>query len=187
MKLTSLSVFLLILLTNGISQDSSNYFNKKNNYKYSEGYIVTKDSTRIEGLIKNEQFFEVNRFRFVTIIAKDGNKFSFFPSEVIEYGYSNYKFVSDDSKFYQIVKTGNKVSLYRNLYQNPYNPSVGGSEIFYVKKTNESVYKMVKKNKFKVEFAEYFGDCESLKLKIQNKELTHKNIVEIVSKYNWCQ
>lgn len=61
------------------------------------------------------------------------------------------------------------------------------SENFYVRKTGKTEFKVVKRSDFKTEFARYFGDCETLKTKIENKEYTYKDIQEIVSEYNSCQ
>lgn len=197
MKLSILSVLILAIALCVQSQDNEKYQKYKSKYNYRRGYVITWDSVKIEGLIKDNMMSEAKKFSSVTFVNKDGLKLKYSPVDIREFKYSAYRIISDSSSFYQIVRNGSKVSLYKNMSVNymmgapagPGMPAMGyssTSENFYVRKINETEFKPVKKSGFKTEFANYFRDCETVKTKIENKEYTHKDIREIVAAYNSC-
>lgn len=194
-SLLSIVIFFLALCAQG--QNNEKYQKYKRNYNYRRGYIITWDSVKLEGLIKDNMMSETRKFSKIIFVSKDGIKSKYSPSEIQEFKYSGYKFISDSSSFYQRIYGGSKVSLYKNMSANymmggsagPGLPAMGYSSTsvnYYVRKTNETEFKLVKKSGFKSEFVIYFGDCESLKIKIENKELKSEDIRQIVAEYNSC-
>ena len=122
---------------------------------------------------------------------EDGIKTTYNPSQIIGFGFSGYKYVSDGKSFYQILQKGKRVTLYKREVMNhictPGGHHSSVAEYFFVKRPDESEFKEVKKRKFKQEFINYFEDCDEIVRKIQNGEYTHKDITEIVTKYNRCK
>ena len=216
MRYALLLLIAMLIISFAKGQESENYTKLKNNYNYYEGYIITKDSVKIEGLIKlrlmeeklmeeklmeerlieKQQMEDSKNFSLIFLVNKDGQKTKYKPADLIEFTYSNKKFVSDKSSFYQIIFAGNKMSLYKHMSSITYNwPGLTGTpgytfsaitEDLYVKRPHEIAFKPVKKKKFKIEFANYFSDCESIKLNIENETYTVEDIEEIVQNYNWC-
>lgn len=195
---STLALALLILSVNlAHSQESKKYLKLKQDYNYREGYILDKDSMKVNGLIKAHMMNEAKKYSIVTFVQTDGTKKKYYPSGIKGFGYSIYEFVSDNSSFYEVVSKGRKVSLYKNLsvssWSSPGAPGMAPVtysstiEDLYVKRDNETTFKLVRKKNFAVEFSEYFKDCEEIVNKIIAKEYTHKDIERIVSKYNHCK
>jgi hypothetical protein len=186
-------LLLLIVLQSlpGNSQESDDYKKFKENVDYREAYIVDKSGNKVAGLIKNKDDIQSTAMVFIPI---DGEKRAYYPQDIIEFGFTNAKYVSVGELFLEVVKEGRKVSLCRTLAMNHrHQPGAAGgtgsvhayqAEDYFVKKPNEQGYTQVKRN-FKKTFAEYFGDCEILKRKIEREELTSKDINKIVDRYNW--
>lgn len=179
------------------AQESEKYLKLKQNSNYREGYILDRDSLKIKGLIKDNLLNEAKKYSVVTFVQMNGTTSKYYPSEIKGFGYSINDFVSDGSSFYEIIQRGKRVSLYKNVsvtnWSTPGAPGMApmnhssADESFYVKRSDEIHFKEVRKKNFEVEFSLYFKDCEEIVNKIQAKEYTHKDIKQIVSKYNYCK
>jgi hypothetical protein len=182
-----------------LSQDSKSYLKNLEKSNFHSGYIINKDSVKIEGLIKEfSNLNEGRKYLEVVFITKEGEKINYSPKMIKGYASGGYTFVSFNDSFYERVSNGPKVQLYKKLVSNTYSaPAAPGSfgsqsyktknEVFFVKRINDSELIEVKKRKFNEVFAEFFKDCDSLEKKIQNKEYTQKDIKKIVREYNWCK
>ena len=197
MKLTFILTLTIFIINLSYGQESKKYLKFKRKDNYIEGYILNKDSIRVEGLIKDNLMNEAKKYSVVTFVKLDGTKKNYYPSEIKGFGCSLYKLVSNNLSFYEVVNKGKKVSLYKKSYVTSWSapgaPGMGSmtysssNENFYVKRDNEAIFKLVRKKNFVEEFSEYFKDCEEIMNKILSKEYTHKDIKRIVSKYNYCK
>ena len=197
MKLIITLVLLMSTLSIGCAQESKRYLKLKQNTSYWEGYVLNRDSVKITGLVKDNLLNDTKKYSVVTFVQKDGTKLKLYPNTIKGYGYSNHSFISNGSSFLENVQHGRRLSLYKNATVTSW--SAGGApgmapmthtnvkENFYVKRSNESVFKEVRKKNFKQDFSNYFKDCEEVSNKILNEEYNHKDISEIVRKYNYCK
>lgn len=154
MRILICITFFIFQGLSGYGQESKKYLKLKANYNYREGYIITLDSTREEGLIK-DYLREVKKYSVVTFVNKKGAKNKYYPNEIRGYGYAFYRFVSSKSSFFEIVKSGNRVSLYKNISVSSWSvPGAPGmapmtytsqGESFFVKKPGENTFKWVRK------------------------------------------
>lgn len=141
-------------------------------------------------MIKEKDEIYSNKIVFIPI---NGEKRTFFPNEISEFGTLSDKYVSNEKLFFEVIKEGKKVSLYRTLVwkfrSDPSNLNKVTEryedEDFYIKRSSETEFKQVKGLNFKVKFGEYFADCVYLKAKIEMGEYTIKDIEKIVYSYNW--
>lgn len=189
----------LLILTAAITQgqESSKYNKLKESVNYREGYILDSDSNKVNGLIKDHLLNDAKKYTAIVFVHLDGEKKKYYPSDIKGFGYSMYKFASDNASFYEVVQSGKKVTLFKKLSVDSWSaPGAPGmplkrsytiNEDFYVKRDNEKDFKLVRKKKFIEEFSEYFKDCEKIVSKIQSEEYTHKDIKQIVSEYNYCK
>ena len=189
MKKTIFIILLTIVGNLTYGQESKKYLEVKKNYNYREGYILNKDSVRVKGLIFNNRMKELRKYSVVTFVDLNGTKKKYHPNQLKGFGYSIFEFVSDNKLFYEVIQKGKKVSLYKILSANSvsYGMSTATIENFYVKRTNETSFKLVKKSKFQEEYSNYFKDCENVAAEILNKELDYKDIDTIVRRYNACR
>lgn len=197
MKFTLTLTLFFLIVTSVNGQESKKYMKLKRKLQYQEGYIVSKDSIKVEGLIKDQIMNENKKFSKVTFVQKDGTKESYFPNEIRGFGYSMYRYVSDSSSFYEILSKTKKIGIYRKLTSTFYTtPSPFGTfeainsstlENLYIKRDSESTFKLVRRRNFIEDFSEYFKDCPEIVEKITTKEYTHKDIKKIVSLYNRCK
>lgn len=195
------STFVLIVLIFGTSQvfgqESKNYLRLKRKHHFTEGYILDQDSMKVKGLVRKHMIDESKKHSVVTFVHLDGVKKNYYPNGIKGYGYSVFKFESDNSLFYELVRKGRKASLYTVLsvsyWSVPGGPgmatmtSASSSEDLYVKRYNDTKFKLVRKKNFIAEFSKYFEDCEKVVKKILAKEYTHKDIRRVISEYNFCQ
>ncbi|MFA5297478.1 MAG: hypothetical protein WC389_04645 [Lutibacter sp.] len=127
----------------------------------------------------------------------------YYTGETTNYVYLKVK-NEEKYKVLEEVETGN-VNLYK-LSKQVYSPGYMGSNgnigsvgfsggysyninSFYVKKNGETEAIHLASNElfsknFKEEASEYFKDCPQLVLKIQNKELKKRDLIEIIEFYN---
>lgn len=198
MRSVIIAILILLFAFKGYGQESKRYLKFKNKHNYSRGYIISIDSSRIEGLVKDRHGNERLEQSSVVFVAESGKKSRYYPHEIQGYGNPVNHFASDGGSFYKRVQSGRKVELYKLNSSNNWSAPAAGpgmpamnyhteSETFYVRKVNERRFRMVKKRKFEEVFAEYFKDCEAVKSKILNKELTHKDIKRLVQEYNLCR
>ncbi|TRX48726.1 hypothetical protein FNH22_28610 [Fulvivirga sp. M361] len=198
MKPTLFFVLIPLLITTSVNAQASKKYQKlRKNYHYREGYIITKDSTKITGLIKYSIYFEAKKYGLVNFVHTDGKKRKYYPKDLNGYGHSIHKFVSDNSRFYEIVQTGKNIGLYKNISVTSWStPGPNGTgpmtysssdESLYVKRSMDNSFKLVRKKKFKEEFSRYFEDCPALSSEIQHGRLTHEDISRIVIQYNHCK
>lgn len=194
---TIITITFFIMLGNLIcAQESKKYLKLKSSYKYREGYIIDKDSIKVKGLIKDNLASNSKKYSIVNFVEIDGTKKRYYPNDLKGFGYSIYKFVSDKSLFYQIVEIGGDVNLYKNVSEkrsivagvNNMSMSYSSSiERFYLKRKNETTFKLVTKKRFKEEFSKYFEGCDEIVNDILNEKITYKDIRTIVRKYNYCK
>jgi hypothetical protein len=177
-------------------EESKKYLRLKQNLNYRDAYILNRDSVKIDGIIR-DNIFDTHKYSSINFVHKNGIKRKYFPNEIRGFGYSIYKYESDNSSFYEIVEKGKKVTLYMrksvSTYSVPAGPGMGNvahsysTDEYFLKRPGEKSLMMVKKKDFKKEFSSYFGDCDELTLKILSGELTYKDIKEIVQAYNYCR
>ncbi len=195
--ITVCAILLLHSISMAYAQESKTYLKLKSNLKYSEGYVINSDSVKVKGLIKNNIMDETKLYSIVNFVGVDGSKKKYHPYEIKGYGFGIENFVSDNISFYKVIQSGKKAGLYFKMIS-VRNAGFGGpgmaptayytaDENFYVRKKGTNDFKYVRKRKFVEEFSEYFSNCEKVKLKIQSKELTHKDIESIVREYNNCK
>ena len=179
-------------------QQSKEYLKLKATYEYDDAYVITLDSIRINGLIRTGLMSE--QYSVVDFVHLDGSKKKYKPKNILGFGYSVFNFISIDDKFYRVVLTGNKVSLYKEVIPakritvpvpvNGY--GIMASVYFdekqkvFVKKPGETVFHQVVKQNFKEIFSDYFSGCKKLELKILNGQLVYTDIETIVREYNYC-
>lgn len=189
--------FSLLLFSNNLkAQESTEYLKIRDKLNYRDGFIIEKDSTKINGLIRDDLMNESSLYSGVEFVYKDGSKKRFKPADIKGFGTIFHNYISDGESFYKIISTGDKVNLYFKLTQRA-SSSYGGDggttymttskENFYTCKTIETEIKLVRKKNFIEEFSNYFSDCEKLKVKIISKKVTHKDIKSIVDEYNNCK
>jgi hypothetical protein len=193
----TLALVIVIFANLSHAQESEKYIKLKQNYSYNEGYILDKDSMKIEGLIKEGALSEAKKYAVVNFVHKDGTRKKYYPADIKGFGHSGDTFVSDNDSFYEIIQTGKKVTLYLNVSANYWTaPGAPGmapithssiDESFFVKRPNEKAFTLVRKRKFKEDFSKYFADCPAVASNILTGEFTHKDIEEIVSMYNSCK
>lgn len=186
---------ILLLSMEVPAQESAKYKRYEQNLKYTQGYIVSKDGSRIEGLVKDNFDNEAQKFTAVVFITKDGRKHRYGPDEIMEYGYHVNQFISDGDFFYELVLKSGEVQLFKRSLINSWSSPSGGMgmshhstdyENFYVKRKKEGSFRRVRKRGFEETFSEYFGDCPSISNGILQKQLTHKDIRKIIRLYNRC-
>jgi hypothetical protein len=196
-KLSQITLIFLLLLSGNLqAQASEKYLSLKEKYNYNEGYIITINDQKVEGLIYGSAQNPSNNIQML-FVHKSGVKEKYRPKHLREYGFSHYKFVSDSKYFYQVIDTGPKVNLY--VSHQTQNWSYGGhygaaptsststKDYIYVKKTGESTFTRVRRMNFKEDFSRYFGDCDMIKEEILKKNLTFSDIEKIVRDYNYCK
>jgi hypothetical protein len=181
------------------AQESEQYAKYTQKSDYREGYIIFKDSLKIEGLINSNPLQSSDFFSQVVFVNKDGVKNKYYPSTIKEYGYLTHRYISDNKIFYKVVETGKRVTLYRSMstssWTTPNSSGVGSSTVtsfsssenYYLKRRDEILFTIVKRKNFSKCFSKYFEDCEELTVRINDKKLTYKDISEIVKLYNMCQ
>ncbi|MEL7147169.1 MAG: hypothetical protein AAFO69_12420, partial [Bacteroidota bacterium] len=184
-------ILILFVLTahSSFGQESKRYLKFKNKVDYREGYVITNDSIKINGLLKDNLVNDFKSYSTINFIHQDGTKERFGPGGLIEFGYALTRFVSDHKTIYRLIKEGKKVSLYKNLYVSTDETQFEGTTStvvtdFYVKKYDEKTFNLVDQWGFAKKFSYYFADCEDLSGKIASKEYKHDDIFEIVFLYN---
>ncbi len=201
--------FLLFLIFPSllcVAQESANYLKYKKNLNYRDGYIIDSEGLQVDGLVKEQN--EDKIAYQVIFVNKEGVKKKYKPSQIQGYGYSVYKFVSGSKMFLQVVSEGKRIGIYKAFTSTTYMTIRPGSgvgtfkteaERFYFKKVNDTkLYEfqtkhlnsisLGKSNKIDMKLAEYFADCESLKTRIANGELTSNDYNKIAYHYNYdCQ
>lgn len=190
------SIFLVSVSFCLSAQESKKYLKYKSKINWTEGYVLLKDSSKIEGLIREYTLNEVKKYTSVSFMNIKGDKREYYPADALEYGVRfSKRYFSNNHYFFERITKGIKVSLYKKMSVNSWSapgaPGMGSTsysasqEDLFVKKIGEAEYKYVRKKNFNSEFSAYFEDCDNLKTKIQNKEFTHKDIKKIVSEYNY--
>ena len=186
-------ILMVICFQDLAAQESKKYLKYKDKPEWREGYVVLKDSIKIEGLVKEYPLNIQKQHSSVLFVNRNGEKKNYYPNDLFEYGFGyTKKFFSNSSNFFQKVKTGKKVSLYKIETLERWG-TLGSSspgftsqgEYIYFKKNNQYEFKNIRKKNFVKEFSEYFSDCQLLKDKILREELTHKDYKAIMKEYNF--
>jgi len=187
MKLIGLFITIFIMSLTTYGQESEEYKRLKKKRNHKEGYIVKRDSTLVEGLIKLYPLSSAHNFDHITFIHKNGEKEAFYPSELKSYGYDDLEFVADMSSFYIEAIKGERLSLYHSILSYPQQGTTATSSSgLYFCKTGESKFIWLSFKKFDFTFGEYFKDCPELSQKIIDKELTRDDAREIMALYDNC-
>lgn len=196
-------VFTFLLLTfTAQAQDSTLYLKCVEDKDYVQAYVIDNAGNEITGIMRNAPSHSK-----VVLITKTGKQV-YLPKDLRSYNLDFKNYVSDGKSFYKIVYEG-KVSLYEKIVLKetitsyappgyPGSPGVlpgggtgmptvtGEREITtqYFCKNGSMEFKAINKGKFKTEFSKYFADCEILKSKIKNGDLTIKDLDLIRYIYN---
>jgi hypothetical protein len=195
----SITLLLLTLTLTSYAQESEKYQALKAKSKYKEGYVITTDSVKTKGLIK-DFFSKARQYAEVSFVKLDGTQISYMPSELIGFGYSGHEFAANMAAFYKVIIAGENVSLYQSMtrsmdganysygygYGYDYSHTSNSTDLYF-RKTGEKSFKWIRKKKFSEVFSTYFEDCAPLKSKIINGELGRGDIDAILDGYNNCQ
>lgn len=204
------SIIILLTLFRFLSfaQESEAYLKYKKSLNYWDGYIIDKTGQKIDGLVKDQNEEKISYK--VVFVTKDGKKKTFRPSQIQGYGYMVTKYVSNNEIFLEVVSEGKRIGVYKaiisrqsmmsiNMGTQPTSGMVNTqSENYYFKKVNETTFEkfavkelnsiqlqLFEKSRFKKKMTNYFSDCELLKSKISNDELTAKDYDKIAYHYNY--
>ena len=204
-----LLILLLAIFANG--QESKKYqkFKKKKNYK--EGYVILNSDTTIShGLIKLDYSNGNLFFSLLKFVNKNGVAFEFVPMEVTEFGFNNKKFISNDIDFLEFVSEGNKIQLYKMMYEDYTDLKMKSSHLstgahsadlpptyfdislksvtkkYMIRKIGEEKLIEVNKRNFKDVFNEQFKDCETIMKRLNTEKIKFKDVENIVKEYNFC-
>jgi hypothetical protein len=190
-SLTLLLLLPIFSVKNCLSQGSEKYDKYDRKLNYFTGYIIRTDSTKEEGLIKDNGSINYTTVMFV---SKSGLKTEFQPGSLRGFGVIGRDFISDGEYFYEKEGTGWKLTLYNRHDKNvSVYPGIGGplpivsaneSKDYYLKRKSEEKFFKVRRGKFIPDLSEYFKDCPYLRSKIMTKELVYKDIKKIVYEYN---
>ena len=212
-KSVSLLILFILVYTSIWAQESKKYNRLKKKWNYLDGYVITKDSVKREGLIKWVAKSRAARFNKVRFISKEGKSRTYYPETCNGFGYDSLEFVSDQHFFFKVILKTERVNLLKTIgvYQDGYmywngikyvttsNPSLldylsagtGGlqpnivkSADLYFQKRGEAKIKQISSENFDQRLSEYFLDCPVLSWKIREKVLTKDDIVRIIQIYN---
>ena len=196
MRIQFIALFLFITYISQ-AQESEKYLKLKAKPHYLNGYVILKNDTRIQGVLKVKGYNPPYLYNQVKFVNKEGVKNTYYPSQLKEYGYNSYKFISIGSYFYRVDEEGDRALLLAKVVvSTSYGaPGAGGvpstystsSLEHYVKKTDSSALLTVKKRKFIEKFTEFFNDCEEVVNKIYSEEVDHRGIKKLVELYNNCE
>lgn len=202
------ALFLLIFsvfthYTFAQEEKSNTYLKLEERGDYTNGYIITKDHHRINGLIER---LNDKLYRVISFVHYDGREIGYRPPDISEYGFNGHRYVSDGDGFYEMIMMGTKISLFIRENNETYlrydafnQPGTGimGSHfnviknrsgvMIFVKKTDESEFKRVRLTDFKMNFIPYFQDCQIVVDAIEYDVLTYKDIEDICTLYNTCE
>ena len=188
--LTLFLSFSMLILS---AQESKVYQRHKKKPNYFKGFVITIDSTRVDGLIKKTQN---DQYSTVTFISKPGIKSVYLPEELRGFTVAGLEYISADSRFFKVHIKSEFVSLYSGIRKKTeYNPDFQGnyqsrnlnSTKYFVKRPDEEEFTCVVSDDFRGIFSEYFKDCYEVKDKIERLLLTAKDIRIIVIQYNDCK
>jgi hypothetical protein len=185
---TGCLLWLIALVSFG--QTSKQYEKYSSKYNYQPGYIITNRGVRIEGVIK-DLTGEMQKHARVVFVPKEGVKNTYHPSGISEYGSDYKRYVSNGSKFFEVILESNTITMYKLRYASGGGygtnmPSTRASS-YYFKRGSEVKFTEVGGMGFRKRLRKYFSDCPVLQNKIANKELTRKDAREIMRIYqNQC-
>jgi hypothetical protein len=192
-----LLILLLILFGfcgNAQETESKRYTRLKQKANYQTGYVVLNDYSKLEGLFKIG-FGDHPSSSIVDFVSKDGTKIYYYPKDLMEYSYSGYRMLSNGKQFFELIRQGKKINLYKNtkIISHGFDPKMGGGVLrevecyYFKKKDEEELIYITGRQKFRNTFSEYFSDCPELKNKILDKSLKSKNWMEIFEIYENCK
>ena len=196
MKKIQILFLLLILAGQLLAQESKEYKKLKKKYNYWEAYIIKRDSSKVEGLVKDYITYINKIHSSVNFINKDGTKTSYQPYQIRGFKYAEETYVSDTNYFYELMVEGEKTSLYRIITlesKMEYVTGIGSTnsayfkENFYVKGPHERYFKLLDEDNFQSEAIDYFKDCAFVADEIKNGKYSYDDIEAIVAKYNDCE
>lgn len=182
---TGIVWFFWLAVTVSYGQVAKKYEKYSSKYNYRSGYIITKRGVKIEGLIK-DLTGELQKHKRVVFVSKEGQKSTYYPSGIAEYGLSSKRYVSNGSNFFELVYETKAITLYKLRYAiSGYGGNSASylSSSYYVKRTSEHKFVEIRRMGFRKNLRNYFSDCPLLQEKIENKELTHKDAMKIVKFY----
>jgi hypothetical protein len=106
-----LTIILQFVFQFSFCQESNS---KTNNSKYNhEGYVVTNDFSKIEGTLKITP--ENLALQRVVLLKEDGGKLKFKSKDIIEFGWSERKFIVIDDLFYEMIYIGSSCKLLQKI------------------------------------------------------------------------
>ncbi|MCB0755033.1 MAG: hypothetical protein KDB98_05530 [Flavobacteriales bacterium] len=113
--LFSTLIIVVILSSNLFAQESNKYYRLKGKWNRLEGYVIDKDSVKIEGLITWVAKNSANRFNEVKFVDKTGKSKTYYPETIKGFGYDTLEYISDGNVFFEVVLKGARLNLYRNV------------------------------------------------------------------------
>ncbi len=162
----------------------------------NKGILYFNDGTSLEGLVKVKaetiKFRSSKKSKSVEYSFKDNLKsIDYYDSFDNLYKLEYVKFESNKNPKLMFIMRGDFLKLYSmTLFRYNVRVDTGVRRDLYLKKENEDVATYffsrgyITKKSFKKVVLEYFNDCQSLIEKINNKEFTKIEYLEIIDYYN---
>lgn len=160
------------------------YLSKK---KYAEGFVLLKDSTKVNGAIKSPS----GMLGTISMITKDGEKRSFTFNEMLAYKKGSRYFETDGLMFYELIKRGKNVSYYERIVTTSMPAGNGmmmtsSQTLKYFRKKGSMYFEKVGGLNFAKDMARYFSDCPELVTKIEKKQFSYSDPELLISYYDRC-
>lgn len=191
----------IIAQTQG-SEKSAKYKKYERSIKYTRGHIISRSGDKVKGLIKMKSG-EARQFSSVKFMHYSGDIISYYPSQVKGFGYYSKNFESIDDSFYEVIRSGKKVDLLRNVSlkigpglmlgiagagAGSFSPSmnISENETMYLRNNQSNELTKVRKINFKALCLEYFSECQSVVDKIDSREYKFRDLDKIVKTFNYC-
>lgn len=199
--LTIAFILFLFPLFGQQKEKSAKYEKFERNINYTKGYIVLEEE-RIKGLIKVKSS-EVGQFQSVKFVHYSGEKETYYPSDISEFGYYSNKFESIDGSFYKLLAKGKRVDLLQNVSIS-YGPGVmmgiagagagaatptissSKNDTKHLRDVETGELTRVRKIDFRSQTTQLFADCPELIKKIESKEYRFRDLRTIVREYDHC-
>ncbi len=189
------SIFLFLLSTVALSQAESEiykkYFTKK---QYGQGFVLLKDSTKVNGLFTLESGVPC----FIKLVTKEGELKSFNCSQILAYQKKGKYMEYDGFKFYELIKRGKQVSYFERIVATtssvpttpgiPSAPGMIGQKVEkYFRKTGSMQFERIRSSKFDKDMVKCFTDCPTLLKNLERGVYTYDQAEAIVDVYDRCE
>ena len=168
-----------------LSQSSQDYGKYANNFKFHQGYVVTRSGDKIQGLLKH--FNDLRVYAKVVFVSQKGEKTTYYPSDLKEYKAQRARFISNNFSFFEVILEDDRVGVYERKVSTYTQYGVMLQTDYFYKRTSDTELMRVRRIGFKKTFAQFFQDCPELQKKIEQKKFKYKNLAQMFGFYrNVC-